>query len=380
MTTTLRVIVDDIVFPSSGGVGRYAEELTRELIRTAPTGCEVSGVVSASPDADYERIHAVLPGLSDLFKSALARRELQLAWQHGVTKLPGTGMVHAPSLLAPLGRPGRGDRHGEQTVVTVHDTVAWTHPQLISPRQASWHKAMARRAVKFADAVVVPTHAVAHELGELLDFGDRIRVIGGAVSSRLTVPVDADERAARLDLPGRYLLSVGTVDGRKGIEPLVRSLASEYDAGLPLIVAGPDGWDAPDLAAVAADAGVDPARIRRLGVLPDADLAVLYDRATVFAFPSLAEGFGLPMIEAFHFGTPVVHSDAPAVLEVAADAGLVVEIGDEDGYPERLARAITSVARNETLAERLRFSGLDRAAAFSWRDSAAQVWQLHADL
>ncbi|MCY7325153.1 MAG: glycosyltransferase family 4 protein [Microbacteriaceae bacterium] len=380
MTTTLRVIVDDIVAPGSGGAARYAEELTRELIRTVPAGCEVSGVVSASPESDYDTLHLLLPGLSDLFKSALARRELHLAWQHGVTKLPGRGMIHAPSLLAPLGKRDQAADPSGQTVVTIHDAVAWTHPALISPRQGSWQKAMAKRAFKHADAVVVPTHAVAHDLAEIYDFGDRIRVVGGAVGSRLALPVDAKDRATGLDLPNHYILSAGTIDSRKGLEPLIRSLASEHDTGLPLLVAGPEGWNAPDLDAIAAEVGLDPSRVRRLGVLSDSDLAVAIDRASVFAFPSLAEGFGLPLIEAFSLGTPVVHSDAPAIVEVAAGAGVAVPLADEDGYPDRLAAAIASVLADATLAERMRFSGLDRAAAFNWRDSAQQVWQLHADL
>jgi len=380
VTTTLRVIVDDIVAPGSGGAGRYAEELTRELIRTAPAGCEVSGVVSASPESDYDTLHMLLPGLSDLFKSALARRELHLAWQHGVTKLPGRGMFHAPSLLAPLGKRDKAAGPSGQTVVTIHDAVAWTHPALISPRQASWQKAMAKRAFKHADAVVVPTHAVAHDLAEIYDFGDRIRVVGGAVSSRLALPVDAEDRATGLDLPNHYILSAGTIDSRKGLEPLIRSLASEHDTGLPLLVAGPEGWNAPDLDAIAAEVGLDPSRVRRLAVLSDSDLAVAIDRASVFAFPSLAEGFGLPLIEAFSLGTPVVHSDAPAIVEVSAGAGVAVPLADEDGYPDRLAAAIAAVLADASLTERMRFSGLDRAAAFSWRDSAQQVWQLHADL
>ena len=380
MTTTLRVIVDDMIFPGSGGVGRYTEEITRELIRTAPAGCEVNGVVSASPEGDYDQIRTLLPGLSDLFKSALARRELQLSWQHGVTGLPGKGMIHAPSLFAPIARRDQSAGPSDQTVVTIHDVVAWTHPALMSKRHASWHKTMAKRALKWADAVVVPTHAVANELGEILAFGERIRVISGAVSSRLTLPVDADARAAALELPEKYILSAGTIDGRKGLEPLIRSLASEHDSGLELVVAGPDGWGAPDIAAIVADAGIDPSRVRKLGVVPDSDLAVVLDRASVFAFPSLTEGFGLPMIEAFSFGTPVVHSDAPAIVEVAAGAGLAVALDDEEGYEERLAVAISSVVNDPALAERLRFSGLDRAGAFSWRDSARQVWQLHADL
>ncbi|MBC7724666.1 MAG: glycosyltransferase family 4 protein [Burkholderiaceae bacterium] len=361
-------------------MGRYAEELTRELIRTAPAGCQVSGVVSSSLESDYERVHTLLPGLADLFKSALARRELQFAWQHGVTRLPGSGMVHATSLMAPLSKHDRVNNTGDQTVVTVHDVVAWTHPHTMSPRQASWAKGMARRAFKYADAVVVPTHTVAAQLGEILDFGERIRVIPGAVSSKLSVPIDADDRAAAIGLPARYILSAGTLDPRKGIEPLIRSLASEADAGLPLLIAGPAGYNAPDAAAIAEAAGVDADRVVLLGRLPDADLSVALDRATVFAFPSIAEGFGLPMVEAFHFGTPVVHSDDPAVVEVAAGAGLCVPLDDTEGYPDRLAAAIATIADDDALAQRLSFAGLDRAANFSWRNAAQQVWQLHADL
>ncbi|MDQ1598453.1 MAG: hypothetical protein QOI70_1877, partial [Microbacteriaceae bacterium] len=198
--TTLRVIVDQIVAPIPGGIGRYTEELTRELIRTAPAGCEVSGVVSASPEPDYERIQTLLPGLAGLYKSALARRELELAWQHGFTRLPGSGMLHATGLFAPLYRHDRINNVGDQVAVTIHDTIPWSNPDALSTRRLGWYKSMAKRAQRYADAVVVPTHAVAAQLGEIFDFGDRIRVIGGAVSSKLALPVDPDVRAERLNL------------------------------------------------------------------------------------------------------------------------------------------------------------------------------------
>jgi glycosyltransferase involved in cell wall biosynthesis len=383
--TTLRVIVDQIVAPVPGGVGRYTEELTRQLIAVAPPDCDVSGIVSASPEDEYEKLRTLLPGLAELVALPLSRGKLRRAWQSGITNIPGTsmsdkGMIHAPSLLAPLAKHDRLNEVGNQIVVTIHDVVPWTHPNVLNPRKVAWHKAMAKRARKYADAVVVPSHAVAVELNSIMDFGDRIRVIGGAVSSKLVLPVDADVRAARLELPERYVLSVGTLEPRKGLEPLIRSLAHPDSVDLPLLIAGPPGWGDLDVATLAAEAGLDANRVRTLGFLPDADLAVAIDRATVFAFPSIAEGFGLPVIEAFSFGTPVVHSDAPAIVEVAAGAGVTVAREDASGYSERLAQAIASVVNDAALAERLRFQGLDRAGAFSWKDSAEKVWQLHADL
>ncbi len=375
--TTLRVIVDRMVGPTPGGIGRYTEELTRQLIATAPPGCEVAGIVSASPEQDYETITTLLPDLAELYKTALDRGQLSLAWQHGFTRLPGKGMLHAPSLLAPLGRHDRLNDVGDQVVVTVHDTIPWSHPEVLSSRRAAWYRAMVKRAYKYADAVVVPTHAVAAQLAEIHDFGDRIRVIGGAVSSKLTVPVDPEVRARRMELPERYILSVGSLEPRKGIGALMRAMTDPALADIPLLVAGAAE---PEVHAAALEAGLAEGRVHSLGYLADADLAVALDRAAVFVFPSLAEGFGLPVIEAFHFSTPVVHSDDPAVVEVAAGAGVTVERADAEGYPVRLAEAILSVLGDPALRQRLSFSGLDRSKNFSWRDSAEKVWQLHADL
>ena len=378
--TTLRVIVDQIVAPIPGGIGRYTEELTRELIRTAPKGCHVSGIVSSSPKSDYELIEMVLPGLDGLFKSALARRELELAWQHGFTLLPGSGMVHATGLFAPLFKHDRVNNVGEQVAVTIHDVIPWTNPAVLSARRLGWYRAMVKRAHKYADAVVVPTHTVASQLAEIYDFGDRVRVIGGAVSSKLTLPVDPDARAERLELPERYILSVGTLQAHKGIAQLIQVMVSPELDGYTLLIAGPEGSQGLDVAGIAAEAGLAEGRVRALGFLADADLAVALDRAAVFVFPSLAEGFGLPVIEAFHFGTPVVHSDDPAVLEVSAGAGLAVAREPADTYAARLADTVGSILADAALAQRMGFAGRDRARSFSWTDSAEKVWQLHADL
>ncbi len=380
MTTTLRVIVDQIVAPVPGGIGRYTEELTRELINRAPVGCEVTGVVSASPEEDYARITTLLPGLGDLYKSALARRELEVAWQHGLTRLPGSGMVHATGLFAPLSRHDRVNNESDQTVVTIHDVVPWTHPDALSSRRVGWYKAMTKRAHRFADAVVVPTHAVAGQLNGILDFGERIRVIGGAVSSKLTLPIDPDERAARLGLPEKYILTVGTLQPHKGILELMRALRRPELADVTLLVAGPEGWKGLDVVTASLEIGLPEGRVRSMGYLADADLATALDRASVFVFPSLAEGFGLPVVEAFSLGAPVVHSDDPAVVEVSGGAGLAVPREDAAGYPARLATAIATVLGDRALAQRMTVEGRDRARAYSWADSADRVWQLHADL
>lgn len=356
--TTLRVIVDDILTPGGGPLARYAEHLTRALTETAPRGSDVAGVVAASPDDDYARLRDALPRLKTLHKSALARRELQAAWQHGFTVLPGSGMVHAPGLLAPLRRHDRTVSLDDQTVVTIHDALAWTHPELLPSRTVSWTKAMGRRAQKHADAVVVPTHALAAELDEHLQLGGRVRVIGTAP----TLP-EGPHTTTR-DLPERYVVAVAEGDGRNGFSVLAEA-ASRLDVPVVLLARAVDATTIE---------GVD-----KLTVIEDADPAEragIVAGAAVYVQPSLAAGPAGTLLDAMALGRPVVATDLPAVAEVLAGAGELVP-ADDAGV---LADTVRALLDDASAAERAGVAADDRAKAFTWRDAAEKVWQLHADL
>ncbi|MRX42915.1 glycosyltransferase [Agromyces kandeliae] len=378
MTTTLRLIVDQIVAPVPGAVGRYTRDLAGALIESTPSGCEVEGIVSSSLPGDYARLEAELPGLSGLYKSSLARRELAAAWQFGLTTSPGGGMIHGTSLFAPL-RKHDADA-GDQTVVTVHDVLAWTHPEALSSASVAWQKGMLKRARKHADAVVVPTHALADRLSMVADFGDRIRVIGTAPRTGLGVGPDAEARAARLGLPEAYLAVSGTLEPRKGLVDVLTALGRPGAPDIPIVVIGPEGWGDQHLAQTADELGVDVRRVHRFDDLAAEDLAVVIAGATAYLAPARDDDSGTELIEAFSLGSPVIHSDTPAYLEVSAGAGLTVPIGVDDGYADRLAAAITRVVEDRDAAYRLAVSGHDRSRAYDWRDAAERVWHLHADL
>lgn len=379
MTTTLRVIVDQMVAPVPGALGRYTVDLTRAIVAATPRGCAVEAVVSSSPPADYDRIVGEIPGLSGLYKTTLARRELAAAWQLGLTSSPGSGMIHGTSLFAPLRKHDR-QTDGNQVVVTVHDVLAWTHPEALSAASVTWQKAMLKRARRHADAVVVPTHALAERLAEIVDLGDRIRVIGTAPRSGLVVGPDAPLRAAKLGLPSQYVVVPGTLEPRKGLVDVFAAFARRGVPDVPIVVIGPESWGDQHVATVAEEFGLDPARVLRFDDLDTADLAVVIAGAMAFIAPSHDEGSGTALIEAFSLSTPVIHSDAAAFLEVSAGAGLAVPVGIGEGYADRLAVAITSVVTDSALANRLAVAGGDRSRAFSWRDAGDRVWQLHADL
>ncbi|WP_400994041.1 glycosyltransferase [Agromyces sp. GXQ0307] len=379
MPTTLRMIVDQLMAPVPGPAGRYTEALSRALIETAPTGCDVEGIVSSSLPSDYERVMDALPGLAGLYKSSLARRELAAAWQFGLTTSPGGGIIHAPSLFAPLRRHDR-TTGGEQVVVTVHDVLPWTHPESLTSTSVGWQKAMLKRARKHADAIVVPTHALAERLADIADFGDRIRVIGTGPRLGLRLPTAASAIAREFGLPSAYLVTEGTLEPRKGLIDLLQALGRPGVPDIPLVVIGPESYGDQHLATVAEESGVAPDRVRSIDPADAGALAVVISGATAFVAPSHDEGDGTAIIEAFTLGTPVIHSDTPAYAEVAADAGLSVAVGVGGGYVDRLAAAVTAVVERPDLADRLSIAGGDRSNAFDWRDSAERVWQLHADL
>lgn len=339
----LVVLTEQLLAPVPGGTGRYTRELAAALAATAPDGWTVTGVVSRHADVSA----AVVPGVVGPRVLPLPRRALVAAWERGVPYWPGGDSVHAFTPFA----PPRG-----RVVVTVHDTVPWTHPSTLTPRGVAWHQRVISRAVSRAGAIVVPTSVVAAELRRFAPGPAPVHVVGNGVT---TFPAEEP-----VDVPPRYVLAIGTIEPRKGFDLLAAAVA-ELD--VPLVVVGPQGWGAVDLRAP---------HVHLLGRLSDAQLAFVLRRAAVLAAPSLAEGFGLPVVEAMAAGVPVVHSDAPALVEVAGGAGVEVARGDRAA----LVSGLRAVLSDSDLVDRLITAGRARAEAFTWENAARSVWRIHLGL
>ncbi|GAB3549063.1 glycosyltransferase involved in cell wall biosynthesis [Actinopolyspora lacussalsi] len=361
----LVVVAEQLLAPVPGGTGRYTRELLRSLAATAPAGWEVSTVVSS--DGDPAR--AEVDGVGGPEVLPLPRRALTLAWQYGRWPRVSADSVHAPTPLFPSVAPGRG------LVVTVHDTVPWTHPETLTARGAVWHRRAVTRAARKADSLVVPTEAVAVDLRRHVPDATRIEVIGEGVSTAVLSPgtAEAEKAARRLRLPPRYLLAVGTIEPRKGYEWLIRALAEPEAPDIPLLVVGAPGWGGVSLSDLAARHGLPPGRLRNLGPVADSDLAVLLRRSAALVAPSMAEGFGLPVLEAMAAGTPVVHSDAPALVELADGAGITVPRTDAGALALALREVLDDRRRSAGMIE----AGRSRASRFDWRETARRVWSLH---
>jgi glycosyltransferase involved in cell wall biosynthesis len=267
--------------------------------------------------------------------------------------------MHTPVMLVPASP-------AMPLVVTVHDMTAWLFPDLHTKRTA-WLTRLAFRAAQRRGAFFLADSE--STAGDLMRIGqvprDRVAVVPLAADARFR-PVDGSAVLTRLGLDRPYLLYVGTLEPRKGIESLLDAFAQLVDVDVRLVIAGKRGWMFEALDAKVASLGLT-SRVTFTGFVPDEDLPALISGALAFVYPSVYEGFGLPVLEAMQCGTPVISSDVSSLPEVAGDAALLVTPGDVHG----LARAMRQVLSELGLREELRGRGFAQAAKFSWRRTAA---------
>ena len=358
------MVLEQVLAPVPGGTGRYARELAVAMASQRPADWRVRPVVAWHSDTTA----AAVDGAEPVRRLPVGHRALAELWRRGRPPWPGGDTVHATTPLAP-------PRHGRPLIATVHDVVPWTHPETLTPRGVAWHRDLIGRLAVEADAIVVPTRAVADQLVEVLPAAaGKVHPIPHGVTN-LPVPADAADRRRRLGLPDVYVLAVATLEPRKGLDVLLAAAALPALRGAMVAVVGQPGWGGLDLGRSAAELGLGPERLRTLGRLSDDDLAAVMAGAAVLAVPSRAEGFGLPLLEGMAVGVPVVHTAVPALVEVAGGAGLTVPVGEAAG----LADAVATVLGDPIEAGRLRTAGRARAAEFTWAAAAAATWQLHQE-
>ena len=255
-------------------------------------------------------------------------------------------VLHCPTYRGPLGSP-------VPLVVTVHDLAVFRHPEAFNRRSRTYSRAVVPRVLAAARRVIAVSEFTRRELREVLGIPDaKIRVVPNAVGPEFDPHGTADT--------GEYVLAVGTLEPRKNLARLVEATRA---ARVELRVVGARGWGGVE---------VSGNGVRWLGDVPDDRLAELYRGAVCVAYPSLYEGFGLPVLEAMACGVPVVTSAGGATEEVAGGAAILVDPSD----PASIAAGLEEASSRRDELARL---GLDRARAFSWAETAAATADVYRE-
>lgn len=280
-------------------------------------------------------------------------------------------IYHSPNYFLPP-FPGR-------TVATIHDLSHHLYPQFHPAARIDYMRRALPGSLHRADHLITDAESVRQELVEHFGYpADRITAIplGANPAFRPHCTEELQSTLARLDLkPHGYSLYVGTIEPRKNLDRLLaayESLPQALRMHYPLVVAGGSGWCSErthERMALAANAGW----LKYLRFVAQADLPALYAGARVFVYPSMYEGFGLPVLEAMASGAPVITSNCSSLPEVVGTAALQVHPENVPGLANSLAHAL----QDDTWRAHARMAGLARAAQFSWDRCVQQTVQVY---
>jgi glycosyltransferase involved in cell wall biosynthesis len=289
-------------------------------------------------------------------------------------------LFHSPNLTAPL-------HLGCPLVVTIHDII-WFFPEKFS-RGSSWsarrrlmewyYRWVPRYAAKNASAIITVSQAAKQSIVEHLELDcSHIFVTYEAASPIFRPMHDAKQIGSvrhKYHLPAEFTLAIGSADPRKNIKTLVQAyalLSAELQARYQLVIVWTHSLLVAELTKQIESFGLTE-RVHFLEGVSNEDLVLIYNAASLFVFPSLYEGFGLPLLEAMACGTPVVAANNSSIPEIAGDAALLVEAKDANAIADAMARILS----DETIHSTLKRIGLERAASFSWEKCAQETMAIY---
>jgi glycosyltransferase involved in cell wall biosynthesis len=342
----------------SAGINWYIQNLLRYL-------------PEVDPQIDYtvflgERRYSGVAGL-DLQVSRLPTRRppVRILWEQGVqprsVRRAGLDLIHGTAFVGPL-------LSACPLVITVHDLSFLYYPRNFRALNRVYLRLFTQWSVHQAKRIIAVSESTKRDL--IQQYGlppDKVDVVYNGVDPRFR-PLPSDQVASfrtERGLPEQFILFVGTLEPRKNIVRLIESYARMQRPRPPLLLAGGRGWLYEEVFA-RVDALDLRGEVSFVGYVPAEDLPLWYNAASLFVYPSLYEGFGLPPLEAMACGTPVVASDASSLPEVVGRAGLL----PDPNSTEALAAAMGRMLADLDLQAEMRAAGMARAKAFSWQQTA----------
>ncbi|HXJ84687.1 MAG TPA: glycosyltransferase family 1 protein [Candidatus Methylomirabilis sp.] len=374
----MRIALDLSLVPGQRvGVGQYAYQLARALARVDQVNSYVLyPVFYFIVNPDYDQTDLPTAPNMRVAHRRLSPRVVRHLWRRERSDefkeylLGRANVVHSTTFCAPRFRAPR-----RRLVTTIHDCTFVTHPEFHIPANIDHCLHGTRLAIERADALIAVSESTRRDLIERLEApADRIVVTHEAADPDLARVTDADRLDAvrrRYDLPERFVLFLGSMEPRQNLLRLLEAfaaLAPSLREEFKLVVAGAQGWLNESVHEQVRKLGLGDSACFP-GYIEQDDVAALYSLATVFTYPSLWEGFGLPVLEAMACGAPVLTSNVSSMPEVAGDAALLVPPTDVDAMADGLTRLLEDGALRADLAVR----GSDRAAQFSWDRCARET-------
>ncbi len=363
----MRLTLDvSAVPPRPAGAGRYIVELAKRL----PTTDDRVTLLTRRGDDARWRDWSPHAGISARVPQSRPARLAYEALRAGRTSLMRESDVwHSPHYTMPRGA-------SSPVVVTIHDMTFFTNPEWHERRKVEFFRRAIRVAARDAHVLVTVSEMTARLLTELTSTTRPIVVAPLGVDHDRFSREGERSGSSRFDLATPFILFVGTLEPRKGIDVLLSAFSdvASLDPDVELWLVGQTGWG---VDAVQEQMTRHPyqSRIRRLDYVDDAELPQLYRSARVVAYPSRGEGFGLPVLEALACGAPVVTTRDTVMAEVAADTARLVPAGDSAALADELARALVL---DDAAREHVAANAVARAAQFTWERTIAQHREAYA--
>ncbi len=284
----------------------------------------------------------------------------------------GLDVLHSPDFIPP-------HFGAKRRIITVHDLNFIYYPQFLTADSLRYYAQQIEWAVDVADHISADSHATRQDLITHLHVPpEKVTTVHLAANPLYVAEFDDTAVSATLQkykLPRGFILCVGTLEPRKNIPFLLdvyRKLRIVNNVDVPLILVGRKGWIYEEIFATIAESNLTDSVFHLEGIY-DQELAHLYHGAGVLVTPSHYEGFGLPALEAMHCGCPVIVSNRGSLPEIAGDAGLVLDVVDEEAWAE----ALYNVLSDSDLRERMITEGYTQADSFSWRNTAVQTLKIY---